>query len=35
MCVVYDKIEISRSALKCFKVFYVKLYMHLLVEKLK
>ena len=30
-----DKIETCRSVLKCFKVFYVKLYVHSLVHKLK
>jgi len=30
-----DKIETCRSVLKCFKVFYVKLYVHSLVDKLK
>ena len=30
-----DKIETCRSVLKCFKVFYVKLYVHSLVNKLK
>ena len=30
-----DKIETSRIVLKCFKVFYVKLYVHSLVDKLK
>ena len=30
-----DKIETCRSVLKCLKVFYVKLYVHSLVDKLK
>jgi len=30
-----DKIETCRSVVKCFKVFYVKLYVHSLVDKLK
>ena len=30
-----DKIETCRSVLKCFEVFYVKLYVHSLVDKLK
>ena len=30
-----DKIETCRSVLKCFKVFYVKLYVYSLVDKLK
>ena len=30
-----DKIETCRSVLKCLKVFYVKLYLHSLVDKLK
>ena len=30
-----DKIETCRNVLKCFKVFYVKLFVHSLVDKLK
>ena len=30
-----DKIETCRSVLKCFKIFYVILYVHSLVDKLK
>ena len=30
-----DKIKTCRSVLKCLKVFYVKLYVHSLVDKLK
>ena len=30
-----DKVETCQSVLRCFKVFYVKLYVHSLVDKLK
>ena len=30
-----DKVETCRSVLKCLNVFYVKLYVHSLVDKLK